>query len=150
MIEVAGAIVYRGKAYLHVEARIKGDGFLAVEPVFISDLTIEGLTAAFERVIAAGHPLVRMPSRLEMQLHQDPILKATGAKSWKELAAEAASYTVVWSNSQITLYISRLDEQARFEIDPDKTKTFALDTPLQKLVEVILKDITSRSNLSYR
>lgn len=147
MVEVAGVIIYGDKAYLHVEARIKGNGFLAVEPVFVADLTTSSLTAAFEQVIAAGHPLIRAPSSLEMKFRTDPILKASGAKNWDELARHGAGYTITWHQNKITLYISKLDQKGRFISDPIKTKTFPIETPVSQLVDVILADARSRKKL---
>ncbi len=147
MVEVAGVIIYRDKAYMHVEARIKGNGFLAVEPVFVVDLTTNRLTAAFEQVIAAGHPLIRAPSSLEMKMRSDPILKASGAKNWDQLAKQGASYTISWHQNKITLYISKLDQKGRFVPDLAKTKIFPIETPLSQLVDVILADARSRRNL---
>ena len=147
MIRVAGAIVRRGKAYLAVDAHMEGGGYLAIEPVFAADLTIDSLTAAFEQVIAIGNPQIPTPTKEEMQKRGDPILKAAGVRSWKELAKGGASYTIEWKEDTITLYISRLDRKGRFEVDPAKTRTFPKETPLRTIVEAILEDIRSRPEL---
>lgn len=55
------------------------------------DLTVDDLLAA----IAAGHP--QIPTKEDMKKCQDPILKASGTKSWKQLAKNGASYNIFWS-----------------------------------------------------
>lgn len=147
MVKVAGAIVRRGKAYLAVEAHMEGGGYLSIEPVFTADLTVDSLTAAFEQVIAAGHPKIPALTGEEIDRRKDPILEAAGVRSWKELAKGGADYTIVWEEDTITLYISRLDRKGRFEVDPAKTRTFAKDTPLRTIVEAILEDVRSRPEL---
>lgn len=147
MIKVAGAIVRRGKAYLAVNAHMEGGGYLAIEPVFTADLTVDSLIATFEQVIAAGHPQIPTPTKEEMQKRKDPILKAAGVRSWRELAKGGADYTIEWKEDTITLYISRLDHKGRFEVDPAKTRTFAKETPLRTIVEAILEDVRSRPEL---
>jgi len=126
---------------------MEGGGYLAIEPVFTADLTVDSLTAAFEQVIAAGHPQIPTPTKEEMQRRKDPILKAAGVSSWKRLAQGGASYTIEWKEDTITLYISRLDRKGRFEVDPAKTRTFAQDTSLRTIVEAILEDVRSRPEL---
>lgn len=150
MVKVAGAIVRRGKAYLAVDAHMEGGGYLAIEPVFTAELTVDSLTAAFEQVIAEGNPEIPTPTKEEMQRREDPILKAAGVRSWKELAKGGAAYTILWEEDTITLYISRLDRKGRFEVDPAKTRTFAKDTPLRTIVEAILEDVHSRPELLER
>lgn len=147
MIKVAVAIVRRGKAYLAVLAKIEGGPYLMVEPVFTADLTVHSLTAAFEQVIAAGHPQIPSPTKEEMQRRKGPILKAAGVSSWKKLAKNGASYSIEWREDTIILYISRLDRKGRFEVDPAKTRTFPKQTRLRTIVETILEDVRSRPEL---
>lgn len=43
--------------------------------------------------------------------------------------------------------MSRLDKKGSFEEDPNKTKTFGLDVPLEAIVEAILADMKTRPEL---
>jgi hypothetical protein len=118
-----GLIIYKNKAYVPVEAQTEAGFYFAVEPVFTT------------------------PTLEEMK-KKDVILSITGAKSWKALAKNGASYPISWSKDGITLYMSRLDKKGRFETDPNKTRVFSRETPLQTIVEAILEDVQSRPELS--
>lgn len=142
--QLVGIYVWRGKAYLPVEARIESGMWMDIEPVYTSGLNAEELLSAVEKVLAAGHPRLPNPTREEMQQRRSPILKATKARSWKELARAGASYTVSWTDERIRVEMSRLDEKGRWEYDPEKRHIFPPDTPLQEIVAVILEDIRSR------
>jgi hypothetical protein len=147
MITIAAAIVRNNKAYLAVMAQIEAGPYLDIEPVFTADLTVNSLTSAFEKVIAAGHPKIPTPTKEEMKEREDPILKAARVSSWKQLARGGASYTIEWTKDTILLYISRLDRRGRFEVDPVKTQTFTRDTHLRTIVSAILEDARSRPEL---
>jgi len=147
MVKIAGVVVRRGKAYLPVKAQIESGLYLDIEPVFTANLTVEELTASFEKIVAIGHPQIPKPTKEEMQKRKDPVLKAAGVRSWKELAQDGASYAIEWSDDVITLYVSRLDRKGRFEVDPAKTRVFPKDTHLRAIVEAILEDVHSRPEL---
>jgi len=147
MIEVAGVIVRKGKAYIPVHAKSEGGPYYLIEPVFTVDLTVDDLLAALSNAIAAGHPQIPPPTKEDMKKCQDPILRASGTKSWKQLAKNGASYNIFWSENQTILYMSRLDNQGRFEPDPNKTKTFPKDTEMRVIVEAILADANTRPEL---
>jgi len=115
-----------------------------LEPVYIADLNIESLSLAVKKVLAAGHPYLPNPTREEMRRRKDPVLAATKARSWKELAKAGASYSIAWTDKEIQVSMSRRDKKGRWEWDPEKMRSFPLDTPLQEIVAVILEDIQSR------
>ena len=142
--QLVGISVWRGKAYLPVEARIESGMWMDVEPVYTAGLNAEELLSAIEKVLAAGHPRLPDPTREEMRQRKDPVLRAARGRSWKELARTGASYTVGWTDKEIQVTMSRLDKKGRWEYDPDKMHTFPVDTPLQDIVDVILEDIQSR------
>lgn len=147
MIRGANIIVRRGKGYIATEALIEGGPYVAVEPIYVVNLDPQEIVEALKKVITTGHPTFPSPTREEWQKRKDPVLKAAGVKSWKALARNGASYMVEWSNDTINLYISRLDRQGRFEIDPARTRTFPKRTSLETIVEAILDDVRSRPEL---
>ena len=120
---------------------------MIIEPVYTVDSTVDKVLAALEKAIATGHPQIPPPTKEDMEKWQDPILAASGTKSWKQLAKNSASYNIFWAENQIFLYLSRLDKQGRFEPDPKKTKIFPKNTPLRVIVEVILADVNTRPEL---
>jgi len=147
MTKVAGMMVRKGKGYIPTEALIEGGPYVCVEPVYTVSLNAHEIVQALEQVITAGHPKFPNLAREEWQKRKDPVLKAAGVKSWKELAKGGASYTIEWSEDAVMLYISRLDQKGRFETDPTRTRTFPKSMPLALIVEVVLDDIRSRPEL---
>jgi hypothetical protein len=147
VVDIASIVIRQSKGYLPTLGQIEGGPYMAIEPVYTVNLTVDELTDAFEKVIAAGHPQIPEPTKEEMQRRKDPILKAAGVKSWKALAKCGATYSIEWGEDFITLYISRLDRKGRFEVDPTKTRTFSKGTPLRTIVEAILEDAHSRPEL---
>lgn len=146
-LTVVGIYVWRGKAYLPVQAQFESGVFVDIEPVYVTALSMEELLSAVKKVLAAGHPRLPNPTREEMQQRKSPILMATKVRSWKELARTGASYDIEWTDKEIRVDMSRLDKQGRWEWDPAKTCAFPPDTPLQDVIAVILEDIQSRPEL---
>jgi hypothetical protein len=140
--------VWQGKAYLPVQAQIMSGPFMDIEPVYITELKTKSLSDAIEKVLSAGHPQLPDPTREEMKRRKDPILSATRTRSWKELAAGGACYTIVWDEAETSIQMSRLDSEGRWEYDPQKKCSLPPDTQLGKLVDIILQDIYSRSELT--
>jgi len=118
-----------------------------VEPVYIAKLSAEELRSAIEKVLAAGHPRLPDPTQEDMRRRKDPVLAATRARTWKELARTGAAYTIDWTDKEVRVDMSRLDKQGRWEWDPAKTRIFPLDTPLPDIIAVILEDMRSRPEL---
>lgn len=143
-LTVVGIYVWRGRAYLPVQAQFESGIFVDVEPVYVTGLSLDELLSVVKKVLAAGHPRLPTPTREEMQRRKDPVLTATKARSWKELARTGAAYSVGWTDKEIRVDMSRLDKKGRWEWDPEKIRTFPPDTPLQDIVAVILEDIQSR------
>lgn len=141
---LVGIYVRHGKAYLPVIAQMESGPFLDIEPVYRVDLHPEALVGAIQHVLAAGHPRRPDPTRDELRPSNDPVLKATGARSWKELARTGASYSITWTDDAIRVEMSRLDRKGRWEWDPAKRRWFPPDAPLDAIVAVILEDIRSR------
>lgn len=126
---------------------MEGGPYVLVEPIYVVNLGVQEIAEALEKVINTGHPTFPSLTREEWQKRKDPVLKAAGVKSWKALARNGASYTLEWSQDTITLYVSRLDRQGRFETDPAKTRTFPKQTSLETIIEAILDDVRSRPEL---
>lgn len=145
MADIADVIVRNGKGYLSTWGQIENNGpYVTIEPIYTVNLNIAELTNAFEKVIASGHPQLPEPTHEEVKKRVAPMLRITKTKSWKELAKNGAAYTIEWNPDHIALYMSRLDKKGRFEADPNKTKQFPKETPLQAIVEAILADAASR------
>ena len=144
---VIGIYVWQGKAYLPVQARLESGVWVDTEPVYVADLRVDELTSKIERVIAAGHLTLPDPSREEWQQREDPILVSTGARSWKELARNGASYTISQDDDEIRLDMSYTDKKGRWQNDPKKARSFPRETPLITIVKVILEDIDSRPEI---
>jgi len=135
MVNVAGVLIRKCKAYLAINAQIPGGPYVQVEPVYVTNLTVGDLTAAFERVIAAGHPNFD-----EKTQTPNVILKATGAHNWKELMQDSADYIITWEPDKITLYLPTWDANGQLEGGPERSQIFPLNTPLPRIIEAILAD----------
>ncbi len=134
--------VWRGKAYLPVQARYEIGGSMDVEPVYVADLTAEDLMEAIEKVL--GHPRMPALTREEIRHRADPVLKATGARSWKELSQTGASYVIGWSDKETRIDMSRLDKKGRWEYDLAKIKILSSNAPLKDIAAIIMGDIRTR------
>lgn len=139
--------VWRGKAYLPSHGRFPSGIYALVEPIHVADLTIESLISASEAILVSDITSLSEVTTEEWRKRSDPLLKATKARSWKELARIGALYTVNWIVDQIVVDMSYRDKQGRLQNDPAKMRTFPLDTPLKDVLAVILEDIRSRPEL---
>ena len=148
MIEVIGVLIRQNKAYVPINAKLEGGGYLQTEPIYTADLTVEDLSEALKRAASKGNPRLPAMSKEDFQKRQDPMLEATGMKNWLALAKHSASYTIAWHNNQATLYISRLDKKGRFETDPSKTKIYPENVSLSIIAETILEDAKRRPELN--
>jgi hypothetical protein len=141
-IKGASVIIHRGKAYIPVEAKIEGGPYVAVEPVYEAALTEDAVVAAFEKVIASGHPQMKPPLLpVEWRLRKDPVLAATGARSWRQLDKVSAFYGIWWHDGQVTLYLHPLDQDREPLIAADRVRTFADDASVREIVQTILDDV---------
>lgn len=138
--------IRHGKACLPIHARLASGIWFGIDPVYTSKIDLDELVLVTQKVLAAGHPHLSIES-MEVQRQKDPILKAIGSRSWKELTRTGTAYSIGWSDKEIVLNISRVDRKGRWEYDPDKVHTFGIDTPLQDVLRVIVADIQSRPEL---
>ena len=138
-------ILWRGKAYLPTLVKIKSGGWIDREPVYTARLEVKDLVLAIKKVLSAGQLCVPPPTKAEMQRQGDPLLNATGARSWKALAKEGAAYSISWTDKGIEISISQLDKKGRWVWDPAKHHILPLDTPLEEIAALILEDFQARS-----
>lgn len=142
---IAGIYVWRGRAYVPTHAQYESGIFVDVEPVYLAELNADDLMRAIQAVKDAGH--MRLPdpkTREEFLIRKDPVLAATKAKSWKQLARNGASYSIGWTKNEIRIDMSRLNKKGIWEYDLQKVKTLSPDTPLEYIIEIILEDIKTR------
>ena len=118
--------------------------WMDIEPVYVADTDVEDLKSSVEKVLAFGHPLLPNPTQEEMKRLKSPLLSATEARSWKELAQTGASYGIDWTDKHIRVDMSYRDKQGRWQNDPAKVRIFPPDTPLEDVIAVILADIRTR------
>lgn len=137
-------VVWNGKAYLPCQARIEAGMWMDIEPVYVADVDVGSLKSAVENVLAFGHPLLPNPTQEEVKKLRSPLLSATKARSWKELAQTGASYGIDWTDQRIRVDMSYRDKQGRWQNDPAKVRLFPLETALEDVLAVILADIHTR------
>jgi hypothetical protein len=140
MPQRVGIIVYGDKAYVPVNARFPSGIYAAIDPVYEADLTAADLGQAVGAAMRHGHPPLPEPTREEWRQRKDPILTATKARSWKELARNGAAYSIDWSTSQVRLDMTRRDDKGRWQNDPQKVRLLPAGTPLEEILELILAD----------
>jgi predicted metal-dependent phosphotriesterase family hydrolase len=145
--KLVGISVWRGKAYLVSHVLTKSGVFLDAEPVYIAKIDIDELAAAAKSVLSVGIRVVPDPTREEIRRAGSPLLKATKARSWKQIASTGANYEIAWTDENAQVRMSRLDKQGRWEWDPTKTKILPVDTPLRDILKLILADIESRAEV---
>ncbi len=121
--------------------------WMDVEPVYVSDIDLDSLQVSVEKVLSFGHPLLPTPTQEDVKRMKSPLLAATKARSWKDLARAGASYGIDWTDQHIRVDMSYRDKQGRWQNDPAKVRTFRLDTPLEDVLAVILEDIRARPEL---
>ena len=136
--------IWHGKAYLPHHGQFPSGIFAFIEPVCAAELTLSSLVSAAEAVMMSE--IVSLPevTAEEWRKRSDPLLKATKARSWKELARSGASYSINWIEHQTYVDMSYRDKQGRWQNDPAKVRIFPPDTPLADIIAVILADIRTR------
>lgn len=137
--------VWRSKAYIPVQDQYESGIFVGTEPIYIVELKSNDLVRAVKSVKEKGHKRIPDPkSREEVLKRKDPVLAATKAKSWKQLARNGASYTIGWTEKEIRIDMSRVNNRGVWENDLQKLKMLSPNTPLENIVGIILEDIKTR------
>lgn len=147
-LTVVGLYVWHNFAYIPHMDQFESGIFVDVNPVLISGLNVNEMAEVIRKVRNAGHKRLPEPKNREEALaRKDPILAATKAKSWKELAKTGASYSISWSDNAVRINMSKLDKKGRWEYDPQKMRILPPDTTIEQIVEIILEDVNSRPEL---
>lgn len=144
---IVDIVVYRGKAYLPTLGQFPSGIYAAIEPVQVAKLSVDDLVDATKKALARGISQLPEVTAEEWRKRSDPILKATKARSWKELGRIGTSYGMSWTDQNIRVDMSYRDKRGRWQNDPAKERTFPLDTPLEDVLAVILEDIRSQPEL---
>lgn len=93
----------------------------------------------------AGHKTIPDPkTRDEFLARKDPILAASGARNWKQMAKTGASYSIDWTEKEVHIDMSRLNKNGVWEYDPEKKRILPPDTSIEEIVEIILEDVETR------
>lgn len=137
--------VWHSWAYLPIQGRVEKGAWTNLDPVQVVQLKEDDLVRAMQEVLASGHPLVTEKEWEIIKQKSDPLLKATKARSWKQLAKEGAAYSIAILPDQVILYMTMVNRQGKWEFDPAKTITFPPDTDLSVLAQTILDDVRSRN-----
>jgi hypothetical protein len=146
--QVVGIYIWKGKAYLPSQAQFESGIFVDVNPVHIVNIDKLELISAIKNVKDSETRIIPDPrSQEEFQDRNDPILESTGAKNWMELARYGANYDISWVDNEVRINISRIDRKGRWEFDPNKVQVLKPNTPLEKIVDIILVDINTRPEL---
>lgn len=142
---VVGIYIWKGKAYVPIQDKYESGLYVDSEPVYVVALKHEEMTRAIQVVKDIGHRIIPNPkSREEFIDRKDPILSATGARSWRKLAKEGAGYSIGWTAVHVRIDMSRLDRKGIWENDPDKKRILPPDTSIEEIVEIILEDVKTR------
>lgn len=142
--KIVSPCAWRGKAYFPALGRFPSGIYADIEPVYVAELELDSLISAAEKIIALGIYQLPEVTAEEWRKRSSPLLKATKARSWKELARTGASYGISWTEQDIRVDMSYRDKQGRWQNDPTKVRIFPLDTPLKDVMTVILADIQTR------
>lgn len=132
-----------GKSYIPVLGRTDSGLYFETEPVFICDIDLDEIKTIIDKLQIIGHPYIQILKKEDRMKEEKKLLYIYGERSWKELAKKGFSYTLSWGN-QLVITFSRLDKQGRWEYDPEKTRLFPIETPLEEIIQVIIDDYHSR------
>jgi hypothetical protein len=134
-------IYFQGKFYIPSHVECESGFYIDVEPVYVTGVDMSEMKKAIECVLLTPRPRVPDLTRDDWKKRKDPVLAASRAKSWKELARKGSSYNIGWTEKQKRLDISMVDEQGRWQFDPQRVQIFPADTPLETIIKIILDDV---------
>jgi hypothetical protein len=147
--KLAVVYVWKGKAYVPTEGQVfPGGGFVDIDPVSVVELANPPLVEAIMASLSLGHPPVASLTPQEWTTRKDPILIATGARSWSELYRHGENYTIEWTPERVLLQLSDPDPQGGWNFGIERQLHFPPDVRLETLVDAILRDIASKSSKS--
>ncbi len=135
--------ICNGKAYFPTKAT-GIDGFrFDIEPIHISSLEKGDISKNIKRAIEHTPNRISDEESLKL-LHSkkpkdQPILRVTDSSSFLNLKRKSISYCVSIQNNGTEWKILFHNPKENF-FSSDLAQTFPIDTPIEKLVEVILED----------
>ncbi len=138
MIDVANIMIRENKAYLPTIAKLEGSGHMITEPVYSTEVNVTEITEALKKLIDAGHSKIESFSEYKATHPNDPVLKATGAKSWLQMAKNTKAVAIIWNDDNIQVIPSKLDKRSRFVNDYDREKKFSKETSLEDIIDFVL------------
>ena len=118
-----------------------------VIPVYKCDITETELVENIVKVLTTGILKLAEISAEEWKSQKKPMFEATGIKSWKEFANKSIGYGLEWIDNSVILTFSSLYKQSKQEINTTKTMSFAVNTPLENIVQLILEDIKLKKSI---
>lgn len=118
--------------------QMESGAFLQEAPVLCVELDVRELAVALEKAQEFGNPTMPTP---DFKKRRDPMLYATGARSWKEMGRNGKSYGIFWHRDKVELYMSKLDNRGRFVHDPDKTQIFYANISMEEIAKAIIEDV---------
>jgi len=150
MVDLINVLFYKGRLFVPTFGITPSRVRLVIEPVYVAEFDRDSLVQAIQAVREAGLPEVEEMPYSEYR-KQDPILKATKARSWKALAREGLAYSIYWpaDADEVQIILPKVDKKGRFAplMKEDKVWRivhFPKDTPIEELAEFILEDIRKR------
>ena len=144
MVEVSSVIIRKNKVYIPVQGKTDSGLFMYTEPVFVCNVDLQEIRENLKKVESIGHPIIHIKTSADRKKYADVLPKVSGARSWKELGRTGFCYSLGWIEKNIRLKISRLDKQGRWEYDPEKTRLFPIETPIEDIIQIIIDDYHSR------
>lgn len=150
MFRTANVYIRNNKAYVPATAQLEAGPYMQVAPVCITNLDVEEVTQALEAVFSLGYPVIPTPTREEMAKRVDPLLAATGVRSWKALARDSLAYGINWTDDNLAIYLPEIDSKGRFAALTTSSPMIKLpaSTSIRQLAIAILNDVTSRYGLT--
>lgn len=145
---VINLVVWNGKAYLPTLAQLESGIWVHLDPIFSAPINSEALVPLIEKLKAGGHSQLPNMSKVELEKRKYPLLKATGAKSWRELTSSGVSYLVNWTDREVRVDMTYVDKKGRWLNDPKKVRLLALDALLETILATIFEDIRSYPHFS--
>lgn len=131
--------VRRDKAYLPTKAEAESGYWVDVEPIYVSDLNEESLTAAIDNVLAQGNPKVPDLTDEEFLRKDEPLLKKAGVASVEEFERGAIAFSVTWNEDATYLYTADASSQFRFE--SASRRDLPPETPTRVIAQTILQHV---------
>lgn len=122
----------------------EGDSFL-IEPIYSAPLRLKETVPLVEKVLNESKKMLSWDKAEQLlkakDTDQDALLRATKSKSLKNLEKTAVFYSIqsIKDNTAWVLFLH--NPKSKKELDPDLMLEFPIETPIEKLVKIILEDV---------